>query len=137
MLLSTVGSALEVFLIWGFSHALWAVALFVLLYGATAGGFAVLRPRFTTAIVGGDDDKEQSLLVFGVLTAARGVVIVLSGFIAEAQLDARSEVTGDYGAGKWLKIIVYTGAMMLGASLGNLGVFLPKKKGKETEVKEG
>lgn len=108
MLLSTVGSGVEALLIWRFSRSLWSLAIFVLLYETTAGGFAVLRPRFATAIVGHDKDKEQSLLIFGVLTAARGSSIVASGFITSTQIDESLKVTSGYGAGKWLRVILYT-----------------------------
>lgn len=133
MLLSTIGSGLEALLIWGFSHSLWSLAIFVLLYGGTAGGFAVLRPRFAAAIVGHDSNKEQSLLIFGILTATRGFAIMASGFIASAQLDEGFKVTSGYGAGKWLRVIVYTGIMMLVASLGNLGMFIKTPTEIETD----
>ena len=53
----------------------------------------------------------------------RGFAIVASGFIATAQLDESAKVTTGYGAHKWLRVIVYTGVMMLVASLGAVGIF--------------
>ena len=94
MLLSTVGSGIEALWIWGFSRSLWSLAIFVLLYENTAGGFAVLRPRFATAIAGHDKDKKQSLL------AARGFSIVASRSIASTQIDESLKVTSSYYAGK-------------------------------------
>lgn len=41
-------------LIWPWCNNLWSLALFSLCFGATAGGFAVLRPRFAAAVVGDD-----------------------------------------------------------------------------------
>ena len=137
LLFSTIFAALEAFLVWGFSQTMAVLTVFVLLYGATAGGFAVLRPRFTTAVVGGDDKKEQSMLVFGVLTAARGLVVVLSGFIANAQLNPSAAVTSGYGAGKWKSVVVYTGAMMVAASLGAASKLLPGQRGKVVTRADG
>ncbi|KAL9012050.1 MAG: hypothetical protein Q9173_003153 [Seirophora scorigena] len=124
MILSTFGSGLETFLIWGFSRKLWSLAIYSFLYGGTAGGYAVLRPRFAAGIVGHDQNKEQSLLIFGILTAMRGSAIVASGFLSTALLDEGAKVTSGYGAHKWLGIIVYTGVMMIVASLGALGFFI-------------
>ncbi|KAL8920957.1 MAG: hypothetical protein Q9208_005983 [Pyrenodesmia sp. 3 TL-2023] len=141
MILSTFGSGLETFLIWGFSHNLWSLAIYSFLYGGTAGGFAVLRPRFATGIVGHNKNEEQSLLIFGILTAVRGVATVASGFIAVTQLDKEARVTSGYGAHKWLRIIVYTGVMMIVASFGTLGFFIKPtwtfgRKPKETGLVE-
>ena len=129
MILSTFGSALETFLIWGFSKKLWSLAIYSFLYGGTSGGYAVLRPRFATGIVGHDQNKEQSLLIFGILTALRGSAIVASGFVSTAQLDEGATLTSGYGAHKWLRIIIYTGIMMTVASLGALGFFIPPTLG--------
>lgn len=54
MLISTLGGGLESLLIWPFARKLWSLVVFSLAYGATAGGFAVLRPRFAQAVVGND-----------------------------------------------------------------------------------
>ena len=135
MVFSTFGSGLEALLGWGFSQKVWSIVIFSLLYGGTAGGFAVLRPRFATAIVGNDDNKEQSLLIFGVLTALRGGAIIASGFIAATQLDESVKVIPGYGAGKWLRVIVYTGVTMIVASFGALSVFIkvPKKLNRQSK----
>ena len=82
MLLSTIGAGLQTLLMWGYSQKLWSLAIFVLLYGGTAGGFSILRPRFAAAIVNNSSDKEQSILVFAVLTAMRGIAIVCSRFVS-------------------------------------------------------
>lgn len=124
MMFSTIGSGLETLLIWGFSHNLWSLCIYSLLFGGTAGGFAVLRPRFAAAIVGNDQNKEQSLLIFGVLTAMRGFAIIASGFIASARLDESVKVTSGYGGRKWLNVIVYTGVMMIVASFGAGGMYI-------------
>ncbi|KAG9595156.1 MFS general substrate transporter, partial [Aureobasidium melanogenum] len=82
MLISTTGASIEALLIWGFARSLWSLSIFALSFGSTAGGFAVLRPRFAAEIVGDQDEQDnQSLLVFAILTASRGSAIIGSGFI--------------------------------------------------------
>ena len=124
MMLSTIGACLETFLLWGYSRQLWSLIAFALLYGSTAGGFSTLRPRFAAAIVNDETDTEQNLLVFGVLTAMRGVAIVSSGFISSSMLDGNAKTTSDFGVGKWSQLILYVGFMMLAASLGACGAFI-------------
>ena len=128
MIAGTVGAAVEVLVIWSFARNIWSLIIFAMLFGATAGGYDVLRPRFADAIVGDEKKKEQNLLVFGVLTALRGASIIASGFIAEAQLDEGDEITDGYGGGKWKDVILYTGIVMLGSSLGSLGWFAKSKR---------
>jgi len=118
----------EVLVIWGFSHTLWSLAIFSLLYGATAGGCSVLGPLFATAIIGHENNKDQSLLVFGILTAMRGAGMVASGFIASSQLDRSVPVTNGYSGNRWLRVVVYTGVTMCVASLDIGGIFFNKDK---------
>jgi MFS family permease len=127
MLGGTIGASIEVLAIWGFTRNLWSFVIFAILYGATSGGFAVLRPRFAEAIVSNEKDKEQTLLVFGILTALRGAAIIASGFIVATQLDEEAAVTSGYGGGKWRDVILYTGIVMLASSLGGLGWFTKSK----------
>jgi len=128
MLGGTIGASIEVLAIWGFTRNLWSFVIFAILYGATSGGYAVLRPRFAEAIVSNEKDKEQTLLVFGILTALRGAAIIASGFIVATQLDEEAPVTSGYGAGKWRDVILYTGIVMFASSLGGLGWFTKSKK---------
>jgi MFS family permease len=138
MLAGTIGAAVEVLVIWSYARDLWSLVIFAILYGATSGGYAVLRPRFADAIVGDETDKEQNLLVFGVLTALRGAAIIASGFIAEIQLDEAAEITSGYGGGKWRGVILYTGIVMLCSSLGGLDWFArPKPRSKTTDTETG
>ncbi|KAK2759175.1 hypothetical protein FQN54_003275 [Arachnomyces sp. PD_36] len=145
--LSTLGGGLESLLIWPFARNLWSLVLYALAFGATAGGFAVLRPRFAAAVIGEDvgnksaessesDDppdpekearqKNKSMFIFGVFTAARGIAIVTSGFVTEALVLEDSTDLSGYGAGKkWRSLMIYTGVTMIASSLGAFGKFVP------------
>ncbi|GAB7354677.1 hypothetical protein MBLNU459_g5101t2 [Dothideomycetes sp. NU459] len=125
MLISTIGASLEVFLIWGFARNLWSLVLFSLAFGSTAGGFAVLRPRFAAAIVGDEGEQDQqSLLIFAILTASRGTAIVGSGFIMTDLVGVGSSTAGYGGGSEWRNLVIYTGVVMLAASLGAVGFFV-------------
>jgi len=137
LLISTIGASIEVFLIWGFARSLWSLSLFALAFGSTAGGFAVLRPRFAAEIVGNQGQQDrQSLLVFAILTASRGTAIVGSGFVMKSLVRTGADTVGWGGGLAWSRLVVYTGSVMLVASLGALGWFLRQRKKSVGEVKE-
>ena len=125
MLISTLGAVIEVLCIWGFAKNLWSLVVFSLAYGATAGGFAVLRPRFSAAIVGDDNNNEQSMLIFSMLTASRGTAIIASGFITTALVDTSAPVERSWAGGeRYMDLVIYTAALMFMASFGALGMFV-------------
>lgn len=133
LLFSTVCASLETFMLWGYSNKFWSLIVFVLLYGATAGGFGVLRLRFSAAIVSDESDRAQGLLVLSLLTAIRGVAVVTSGYVASGLLNESAKLTDGFGVGKWSKVILFVGSMMLVASLGIVGgLFQEPRKGNDS-----
>ncbi|KAK8086047.1 hypothetical protein PG994_001021 [Apiospora phragmitis] len=97
----------------------------------------MLRPRFASAVIGQeqannvetvDDPKEEalqknkSMLIFGVFTAARGAAILSSGFVTIALVHEDSTDLAGYGTGtKWRSLMIYTGAAMCAAAFGVFG----------------
>ncbi|KZF24039.1 MFS general substrate transporter [Xylona heveae TC161] len=142
MLISTVGSGVETLAIFANAHVYGVLIVYALLYGATAGGFSVLRPRFAAAILGPDESssKEKALLIFGILTCFRGIAILVSGFVADALIDPKKSVNKTYGSGgKWRPLIIFTAVAMLVASLAALAKFVDpfrkqKKAAKDAEM---
>ncbi|KAJ3498142.1 hypothetical protein NLG97_g1358 [Lecanicillium saksenae] len=142
----TAGGSLCALLIWGFARHFWSLLLFALAYGCTAGGFAVLRPRFAQVVLRQDALKHESseavssdstseeehdrilgqeTFIFGILTASRGISVTASGFITAALVDTKSTDLSGYGLGtKWRKVIIFTGATMLLSLTGVFGRFL-------------
>jgi hypothetical protein len=117
MLISTIGASLEALLIWGFARNLWSLSIFALAFGSTAGGFAVLRPRFAAEIVGDQEEQDnQSLLVFAILTASRGSAIIGSGFIMKNLVHEGRSTKGWGGGPAWSSLVIYTGTVMFAAS---------------------
>ena len=122
----------------------------------------MLRPRFATAVIGQEqpsgassDDfeghanaenlnqkeieearqKNKSMLIFGVFTAARGIAILSSGFVTVSLVHEDSTDLKGYGAGaKWRDLMIYTGVTMCAASFGAIGKVVPPnlKIGKST-----
>ncbi|KAI1078399.1 major facilitator superfamily domain-containing protein [Whalleya microplaca] len=146
--ISTLGGGLESLLIWPFACKFWSLILYSLAFGSTAGEYAVLRPRFAAAVVSNDEtvsstvssdnddesqdehkevqQKNKSMVIFGVFTAARGIAILTSGFVTVALVNEESTDLNGYGLGtKWRSLILYTGITMATASLGALGKFVP------------
>ncbi|KAI9726109.1 MAG: hypothetical protein M1834_009425 [Cirrosporium novae-zelandiae] len=83
MLISTVGSTLSIFLLWGLATSFPLLCIFSLAYGLFAGSFSstwcgVLRE------VRKNDGKAHSGMVFGFLAFGRGVGSVVSGPLGEA-----------------------------------------------------
>ncbi|KEQ60485.1 uncharacterized protein M437DRAFT_86578 [Aureobasidium melanogenum CBS 110374] len=125
MLISTIGASLEALLIWGFARSLWSLSIFALAFGSTAGGFAVLRPRFAAEIVGDQDSQDnQSLFVFAILTASRGSAIIGSGFIMKMFVHEGGSNKGWGGGTAWSGLVLYTGVIMFAASFGAVGMFV-------------
>jgi hypothetical protein len=137
MLISTLGAVLAVLCIWGFAKNMWSLSLFSLAFGGTAGGFAVLRPRVSAATVGRDDDNEQSMLIFSVLTALRGSSIIACGFVSTALVHEDLTVSGAYaGGGRYRDLMVYTAVLMFAASFGAVAKFVSPSTvlGERTQV---
>ncbi|KAK5999450.1 hypothetical protein QM012_005451 [Aureobasidium pullulans] len=125
LLISTIGASLEALLIWGFARSLWSLSIFALAFGSTAGGFAVLRPRFAAEIVGDQDEQDnQSLLVFAILAASRGSAIIGSGFIMKTLVHEGWSNKGWGGGPAWSNLVIYTGVTMFAASFGAVGMFV-------------
>ena len=137
--LSTVVSGVTCLLLWGFEgyRSSFPALLFVcFLYGGASGGYAVLRTRFSSAIVGDDeptpeDQNHQTLIVFGVLTLLRGFSNAGSGFVGAALVDESVEVVPGYGVKKWRWLIVFVGLTMVIAAGGAAGKWLMPRREKD------
>ncbi|RSL94222.1 hypothetical protein CEP52_012742 [Fusarium oligoseptatum] len=95
ILVSSLGSALPVFLLWGLSRHLSTMVLFVILYGFFAGGFSA---TWSSALqeIKGDDATIDTSLVFGMLLGGRGLGFVVAGPVSGALVSAGSSIsTGD------------------------------------------
>ncbi|KAL1963328.1 hypothetical protein VTN77DRAFT_8449 [Rasamsonia byssochlamydoides] len=120
ILVSTVGSALAVFLIWGFSASLAPLYVFCLAYGIFAGSFTSTWPAVTNDVSKRNPLADTSIIL-GFLETGRGIGNVASGPLSDALLNGylwKNAVGGGYGTG-YGTLIVFTGVT---AFLGGLSI---------------
>lgn len=101
ILISTVGSALSVFLFWDTAIFLPLLCVFSLMYGLFADGFTSTYTGVIREVQNQERGTEAGML-FGFLSAGRGVGSVLSGPLSEALLNAQpwaGEAGLGYGTG--------------------------------------
>lgn len=124
LLLSSVGSALSVFLLWGLasssdtdsSHTGTALlTLFAISYGFFAGGFSSTWSGVITQIKRDSSPSLETGLVFGLLAGGRGIGNVISGPLSTVLL-RQGSVSGSYGhdagtgyATQYGHLIIFTG----------------------------
>ncbi|KAL3961098.1 hypothetical protein ACCO45_006215 [Purpureocillium lilacinum] len=94
ILISSLGSALPVFLLWGLSRHLANLVVFVVLYGFFAGGFSSTWSGMLQEIKR-DDAGTDTAIVFGMLLGGRGVGFVLGGPVSGALVSAGGALTGE------------------------------------------
>ena len=124
MLLSTLISSFAVLVVWGLGKTYWTMVIVSVLFGAFAFSFMVLRSHMAAIVVNDSDRPAEELLVSGVLLFTRGIVGVVSGYIAAAVLQSTGDkgVASGYGAGKWRTFIILLGTTMTAATIGVLGL---------------
>ncbi|KAL3472268.1 MFS general substrate transporter [Aspergillus californicus] len=110
ILVSTVGSTLGVFLVWGFSMSLGPLFVFAVIYGLFAGSYTSTWPGIMRDVVRKKTSAESSM-VFACLAAGRGVGNLVSGPLSEALVKGmpwEGNVGYGYGSG-YGTLIVFTG----------------------------
>lgn len=130
-LISSVGAAAGVFMLWGFSSSLPVLYVFAVVWGVFAGAFSsawpgimreVTRPRPEGAVGGGgaaaagEEDRQRQRgdpsMVFAFLALGRGVGNLVSGPLSGAMvkdLAWKGEAFSGYGSG-YGTLITFTGA---------------------------
>ena len=110
ILVSTIGSTIGVFIIWGFSISLPPLYIFSLIYGLFAGSFTSTWPGIMRDVKKKRDNADPSM-IFACLAAGRGVGNVASGPLSEALIHGfpwRGSAGFAYGSG-YGALIVFTG----------------------------
>ncbi|KAJ5820301.1 hypothetical protein N7474_005892 [Penicillium riverlandense] len=110
ILVSTVGSTLGVFLIWGFSMSLAPLFIFSIVYGLFAGSYTSTWPGIMRDVVHKKSSAESSM-VFACLAAGRGIGNLVSGPLSEALIKGlpwEGKLGYGYGSG-YGTLIVFTG----------------------------
>ncbi|KKP02857.1 hypothetical protein THAR02_05033 [Trichoderma harzianum] len=132
VLLSSFGSALPVFLLWGLGHQISTMVVFVVLYGFFAGGFSSTWSSMLQEIKR-DDGAAESSLIFGLLLGGRGLGYMLGGPISGSLLSIKGAIAEEplgY-ATKYGPMILCTGITAV------MGAWAPLWKGARIVSKEG
>jgi MFS family permease len=117
ILISSLGSAIAVFVLWGLSVRLGVLAAFSILYGFFAGAFSTTWSGVLKEVKRMEHTTDTGL-VFGLLMGFRGIGFVLSGPVSGVLLDAGTGSIGTASsyASKYSPMIICTGATaVLGA----------------------
>lgn len=114
ILISTVGTVISVFLIWGFAVTMPSLYVFCIAYGLLAGGFSSTWSGISQEIQKANPEADATV-IFPFMETGRGVGNVVSGPLSEALLKAdswRGHAWGTYGSG-YGTLVVCTGATAL------------------------
>ncbi|KAI1122687.1 major facilitator superfamily domain-containing protein [Nemania abortiva] len=108
ILISSVGTTVGVFIIWGLSSALSVLYVFCIVYGLFAGSFTSTWPGIMRAL-GRDREEDDSqsgidpTMIFGWLCAGRGVGSLVSGPLSDALTKGmawKGLASGGYGTAR-------------------------------------
>ncbi|KIK52303.1 hypothetical protein GYMLUDRAFT_970230 [Collybiopsis luxurians FD-317 M1] len=131
ILISSVGSALAVFLLWGFARSFAPLLVFACVYGFLGPSWTALWPRFV-ATSDRDPDPRQASTLMGTFIAGRGIGSVLSAPIASGLLShpwyLKGKANSVYGFQGYGPLIAFTGITLLTSSLGSGYRFLERKR---------
>ncbi|PFH62923.1 hypothetical protein XA68_10976 [Ophiocordyceps unilateralis] len=131
ILVSSLGSAVPVFLLWGLSLDLANLIAFGLTFGFFAGGFSSTWSGMVNEIQRSDAAADSSI-VFGMLLGGRGIGFVLSGPVSGALLSIRERLTAEplgYGT-IYGPMIIFTGITAILGAWGSYWVIAKAVKPK-------
>ena len=127
ILVSALGSALSVFLIWGFALSTPVIYIFALTYGIFAGGYAATWTGCVSEIQR-DAIEAEAGVVFGMMAAGRGLGAVMSGPVSEILLGYGSlNLKGAYGT-EYGVLIFFTGITAVLGGFGALSRLRSRRK---------
>lgn len=120
ILISTIGTTLSVFIVWGLSMSLAPLYVFCLIYGFFAGSFTSAWPGIMRDVTKKRASADPSI-VFACLAAGRGIGNVASGPLSEILIRGlpwKDSAGWAYGSG-YGTLIVFTGvtAFLGGSSI--------------------
>ncbi|KAF2016388.1 MFS general substrate transporter [Aaosphaeria arxii CBS 175.79] len=116
---STIGTSLSVFLIWGFATSMAPLLIFCVSYGFFAGSFTSTYPGIMAAVQKSTGRSDGRIMVFAALAAGRGIGNVVCGPVSEAL--ARSGDVGSKGlyGTEYGPLVMFTG---VSAVLGGVSI---------------
>lgn len=119
ILISTIGSTLSVFLLWGFSTNLPLLLVFCVVYGLFAGSYTTTYSGIMRAVKA-TDHRTDTTMVYATLAAGRGIGNVVCGPVSEALFRVGDVASAGLYASIYGPLVVFTG---ISAALGGVGCF--------------
>ncbi|KAF2104267.1 MFS general substrate transporter [Rhizodiscina lignyota] len=122
VLFSSIGSAIAVFLLWGFTSQVALLIMYAIVYGVFAGGYSSTWSGIQTHLKRKSSSTDTGL-VFGLLAGGRGIGNVISGPLSVALLTSDNWMhTGRSWAfnSEYGPLILFTGATALCGACGSL-----------------
>lgn len=126
IMVSTIGTTMSIFLLWGFSMSFPLLCVFALIYGIFGGGFTSTYTGVIREVQKKHPGAETGT-IFGLLAAGRGIGAVCSGPISEVLLSGqpwKGMATMGYGTG-YGPLILFTG---VSAFCGGISFFGKRAK---------
>ncbi|KAJ5747133.1 uncharacterized protein N7511_008829 [Penicillium nucicola] len=114
ILISTVGTVLSVFFLWGFATSIAPLYIFCIAYGLLAGGFSSTWAGVSNEVQRANPAADATV-IFPFMETGRGIGNVVSGPLSEALLKGdkwRGRAYGAYGSG-YGTLVVCTGTTAL------------------------
>ena len=118
--LTSIGTALCVFLVWGLSVSIVPLHIFSILYGLFAGSFVSIWPAIVRETKAANS-QWHSTTVFGVVETGRGAGSIASGFLGKALLQHRLSGGPSAYGGMYGSAIIFTGVTALVSGICLLG----------------
>ncbi|KAI1798150.1 MFS general substrate transporter [Ganoderma leucocontextum] len=129
MFFSSLGSALAVFLLWGFAQGPALIYPFAIIFGALSGGFSAVWPNAAVDCAG--RKPENADITYAGTAAFKGVSAVigpiLSGFLLEAGKSTPS-LGGSYGRAGYGAVEIFVGSCALATGLGSIVVAAARQR---------
>ncbi|KAL8802106.1 MAG: hypothetical protein Q9182_004050 [Xanthomendoza sp. 2 TL-2023] len=120
ILISSLGAALSIFLLWGFAISQPVIYIFAIAYGIFAGGYSATWTGYVSEIQRNAREADAGIVI-AILGAGRGLGSVSSGLISEALLGygGWKHLRGVYGT-EYGVLIIFTGVTAVVGGLGFL-----------------
>lgn len=118
--ITTIGSTLAVFLLWGFSTHLSLLLIFCFMYGLFAGCYTTTYSGVMKAL-SRSHEATDATLVFSVLVAGRGIGNVLSGPVSQALIGAGQVGHVGVYASEYGPLVIFTGVSAVLGGFGCIG----------------
>jgi hypothetical protein len=115
IILSSLVSGVAVFTLWGLAQTFELLIVFALIYGFFGAGYVAMWARMGTAI---SSESAVAYTTFGLFCFGKGIGNVLAGPTSAALVKGTVN-PGDYGVGKYRRVVLFVGCCMLlsGASI--------------------